>query len=170
MKADITTTSAGMIGGVHICERCGKKLHWQDELPKCWCESLIERVARLETAKTIADTCPHIPLPDEERMLKFHEMLHKDHYTINSPAMHIVTPEEHAQAAKEVQAAVQGYKDAIAILNEPAQPEIDWEEVAKSRLTSLKWETLPDHWKHGEIEAAKAAVAEYLRQVKEGWK
>jgi len=49
--------------------------------------------------------------------------------------------------------------------NEPTQPAIDWEKVARARLTSLVWEALPDHWQHGEIEAAKAAVAEYLRQA-----
>lgn len=52
--------------------------------------------------------------------------------------------------------------------NEAVQPDIDWEKVARARLTSLKWEALPEHWQHGEIEAAKAAIAEYLRQVKEG--
>jgi len=120
----------------------------------------------VEAAAAMADTYPHIPLPDEKRMLEAHKILHRHYYTVNNPGMHMVTPEEHPQPDEQaVQAAVKGYKDAIAILNGPSKPEIDWEKVARSRLTSLVWEALPDHWQHGEIEAAKAAVAEYLRQA-----
>lgn len=172
MSDEITTTSAGLIGGVHICERCGKKLHWQDELPKCWCESLLERVTKIEVALDHPGASPsgeYFPFQPKA----WQDALHNKWTLIPEQANPLFSgePVTHIEAGP-----IRGKTDEVLFVDEarakqePAQPEIDWEKVAETVLARHGM-TLQDHtiYVGGKlIEDLQCGVAEYLRQVKEG--
>lgn len=152
-------------------------------------KTLEERVVALEAWKSdmlnrVVDIMMTPPSKAERGQLKDDFESRGIEWRSNHPTMHIVTPEE------QIQAAARGYKNAIAILNESAQhypdnkeackemsdglldapqPAIDWEKVAEMAVASShKWSDIPSGIREEILKEVKAAVAEYLRQVKEG--
>jgi len=159
--------------GLHQCPTCGKITQWQGQPPgKCWCESLTERVVALEAWKAemlnhaisvmmtppskaesgqpigydqrpLASE-PEIPMPSDERLQVINEMRRAD-FRNGEASMNLVA-------------------DAVKALQERASStEIDWGKVRSSSIQAL---CTPDN----PFAHCKAAVAEYLRQVKEGGK
>lgn len=157
MKDDLITTSPGIAQGCHICPTCGKETHWQGEEPECWCKSLIERVAALEVWKAEKDVdSQYLKDVVESGQKRTRNQLQKSttKTTVSPDGAHFI------------------HSVSIDYLIAP-QPAIDWEKVAIAANDSVNqhgWQYVHQAGRDIRIKEAKAAVAEYLRQVKEGAK